>query len=340
MGNNSYCVLSAAGRQWKLLLALAVAVGAIFPAAAAECFRREYGGKALFYFAEHAVEDGDPDLEFAVIWIHGKGGGSQDPAAALRERLAATQERGRVYCIAPSFNTTGELKNPAMRKDSLLWDKENWRGGGRSSNGGGISSFDIVDGFCETLSRREKYPRLKHILIAGFSAGGQFVNRYVAVGRLPVAPGIRVSFAVGAPSSYLYIDNRRFEAGVFRVLTSSVANFSRWRNGLSEALPEYAKGLLQAQIMKNLASRYTLYCCGGFDTGEKNLDTSPSTMLQGRNRRERFEIFRKYVELFPKWQAQTRFLMLSGFAHDKTKIMFESSEFLALVYGERPDPQP
>ena len=339
MGNNSYCVLSAAGRQRKLLLALAVAVGAIFPAAA-ECFRREYGGKALFYFAEHAVEEGDPDLEFAVIWIHGKGGGSQDPAATLRKRLAATQERGRVYCIAPSFNTTGELKNPAMRSDTLLWDKENWRGGGRSSNGGGECSFAIIDDFCKTLSRRELYPRLKHILIAGFSAGGQFVNRYVAVGRLPVASEIRVSFAVGAPSSYLYVDKRRFDAGAFRTPSNPPPNFNRWRNGL-ESPPEYAKDIPQARIMKNLASRYTFYFCGELDTGKKNLDTSPATMPQGRNRRERFEIFRQYVELFPEWQAQTRFRIVPGCAHDKRKVIFESPEFLALVCGERPAaPQP
>jgi len=322
-----------------VVFAFFLTVCAVLPAACAECFSLDAGAsKKIFYFSEHAVEAGDRKIEYAVVWIHGNRGGSQDPAVLLRRRLAALPDGRKVLCIAPAFNTTRALKNPAMKAAALLWDKENWRGGGASSNGEGISSFAVVDLLCRQLTDGKKYPRLRHILIAGFSAGGQFVDRYAAVGRPPEREGIRYAYAVGAPSSYLYIDERRFCRGRFQVPCKPGKNFNRWRKGLEDP-PEYAKDISRDQILKNLSSRYTLYLCGARDTGGKDLDTSPAAMLQGENRYDRFTVFRQYTALFPAWRAQTCFVTVPGFGHDKDRVMFSSPEFLGLIFGKRP-PRP
>ena len=104
-----------------------------------------------------------------------------------------------------------------------------------------------------------------------------------------------------------------------------------------EQLPEYASGMSNGQIMKNLASRHTLYLVGTADTGKKNLSVSPDAMLQGKNRYERFTIFQQYVKLFPQWEKKTRFKTVPGVAHSTAKVMFDSEELLSLIFGRRPD---
>ena len=303
----------------------------------AECFQWDIGGsKKLFYFAGHSIDRGNPKTEYAVIWIHGMNGASSDSAHALRKKLAGIKNGDSVYCIAPSFMESRHSNDPVMQDKTLLWDRENWRGGGKASNGNGISSFTVIDMICGKLSDREKYPRLRHILIAGFSAGGQFVNRYIAVGRPPEAEGLRYSFAVGAPSTYLYIDKRRFSNGSFSVPGTRDKTFNQWRDGL-EQLPEYASGMSNGQIMKNLSTRYALYLIGSADTGKKNLSMTPGAMLQGKNRHDRFIIFQQYVKLFPQWQKCLRFKTVPGAGHNKVKVMFDSPEFLSMVFGRTAD---
>ena len=87
--------------------------------------------------------------------------------------------------------------------------------------------------------------------------------------------------------------------------------------------------------MTNLTSRPTLYLCGEADTDTKgeSLDTSPSAMLQGKNRYERFLIFKKYTELFPAWRKMLRFVSIPGAGHSSRRVVFECPAFLALVFG-------
>ena len=315
-------------------------------AVSAACFQiKQDNGKALFYFAEHDVDRGNPETECAVIWIHGINGGSNDAAQRLRQTCAASEDGKKIYCIAPAFNTSKTLKNPDMQKKTLLWDKENWRGGGRASNGN-IGSFELIDGFCQKLADRTKYPRLRRIVIAGFSAGGQFVNRYVAVGSPPQIADVRYAFVAGGPSSYLYLDKRRFRDGKFQIPAVTLdGKFDNWRYGVERRYSCVRKPSLR-EIMENLTSRPTLYLCGEADTDTEmdSLDKSPSAMLQGKNRYERFLIFKKYTELFPAWRKMLRFVSIPDVGHSSRRVVFECPEFLALVFGredtrEKSNPQ-
>ena len=81
-----------------------------------------------------------------------------------------------------------------------------------------LSSFAVADRLLAELSDAKRFPNLRRIVLAGHSAGGQFVNRYVAVGRLGesgAGPARRLEyrFLVANPSSYLYLDGRRPVAG-------------------------------------------------------------------------------------------------------------------------------
>merc|ERR1719382_2330854 len=92
--------------------------------------------------------------------------------------------------------------------------------------GATMSSFSIIDEFVVHLAdNREKFPKLREILLMGHSAGGQTLHRYAFVTHLrpphmsspeDVAKrqGIRkdldVRFVVANPSSYLYLDKHRW----------------------------------------------------------------------------------------------------------------------------------
>ena len=56
----------------------------------------------------------------------------------------------------------------------------------------------------ETLADRSRQPNLRTVVLAGFSGGGQLVQRYAAVGRVGdtlANRGIALRYVVGSPSS-------------------------------------------------------------------------------------------------------------------------------------------
>jgi Putative serine esterase (DUF676) len=79
-----------------------------------------------------------------------------------------------------------------------------------------ISSFDILDQMLGVLTDRDLYPNMDKISIVGHSAGGQMIQRYAIMSLLAAAydvdeiDWINMQFVVANPSSYTYLDERRF----------------------------------------------------------------------------------------------------------------------------------
>lgn len=79
-----------------------------------------------------------------------------------------------------------------------------------------ISSFDILDQMLGILTDRKLYPNMNKISIVGHSAGGQMIQRYALMSLLASAydeddiDWINMQFIVANPSSYTYLDERRF----------------------------------------------------------------------------------------------------------------------------------
>ena len=55
---------------------------------------------------------------------------------------------------------------------------DSWRSGGGEVGDDKLTSFDFVDEIVRRLARKDVFPNLKSIVVAGHSAGGQFVIRY------------------------------------------------------------------------------------------------------------------------------------------------------------------
>merc|ERR1711865_492267 len=88
----------------------------------------------------------------------------------------------------------------------------NWKWGGNSTEklAASISSFETLDEMVTILMQRSLYPKLRKIIFAGHSAGGQIIQRYALFNRID-RPGMQTSFEyyAGNPSSITYLDKRR-----------------------------------------------------------------------------------------------------------------------------------
>jgi ribosomal-protein-alanine N-acetyltransferase len=78
------------------------------------------------------------------------------------------------------------------------------------------------------------------------------------------------------------------------------------------------------EIRANVFSRPAYYLIGTADSNQDRfLSMSPPSMLQGDNRYDRWEKFRRYVGLFPEWRALVVFREVLGVGHSSAQ-MFES----------------
>jgi hypothetical protein len=147
------------------------------------------------------------------------------------------------------------------------------------------------------------FPQLQAVVIIGHSAGGQFVNRYVAGGEGCANPTVEVRYVVMNPSSYLYVDGRRRsqETGRFEVPETGCDEYDDYKYGMRD-LNAYMERVGADRIRGYLFERRTYYLAGGEDTRRGgSLDTGCQANLQGPNRRARYANYREYAKLFEGW---------------------------------------
>lgn len=307
----------------------------VFPCRAQENFLEFPGGVRVLYWSQQPLETGSADAEYAVIFVHGLLARTKDLTPGLAQLIRDDPRAAKVIFVQPAF-VTAKSCPPEFRGKIAEWDlkKHDWRCGDPSIGDSGVSSYAVLDRICELLSERDRYPKLKHILFCGFSAGGQVINRYVAVGRPVRREHLDHSFVVGGPSTYLYVDGRRPAAdGEFRVPEPEVPEYDDWHFGL-RGRNAYASSLSEKEIMENFATRPTLYLCGDRDVGKRGLASSVGAMTQGENRYRRFLNYQRYIALFPEWAKASRFVVVPEIGHNTNRV-FAAPEFLRLVFGGR-----
>ena len=282
--------------------------------------------KPVHYFATKPIGEGD-DCEIAAVIVHGWGDGASSKPLELdsfRRTAAGLLGEGarQPFVVGPLFARKATLKRHRTPEDGrAIWNEswskdlskrgspdDDWRGGG-DAVGTSMSSFDVIDRIFATLGDKRLYPNLKRVFMSGFSAGGQFVGRYVAVGGGKVRDGVEVVYAAMAPSTELRLDD-------------DVA----WHYGLKDR-PRYSRGLSREQIVANLYSRRVFRACGTADTKPGAVDVCPEAVPQGSNRFERFLNFRRYIAQFPEWAKMVTFHPYPGLAHE----WFKAYEQEALV---------
>ena len=159
------------------------------------------------------------------------------------------------------------------------------------------------------------------LLVAGHSAGGQFVTRYEMANKVhDKLNGVAVSYVVANPSSYAWpVSERPLPSGTADPATADeealgpngekvngsfiygpfdstkAPNYNRWPAGLANRTG-YAAGVSDDQLRRQLVERPTTYLLGQVDVLPLGgFDSSPTAMAQGPTRRARGEAYFKYV---------------------------------------------
>jgi pimeloyl-ACP methyl ester carboxylesterase len=316
-----------------LLLGLAVSVSAQTRAAApappacteatercTEWVSLGSGPARSMIFRSRSLDRRDEHVRRALIMVHGTNrnadhyfstavtaaflAGALDDAVVVSPRIASAQ---------------GNCKD-VLAPNEVSWScsGDSWRSGGSAASHPDLTSFDFVDAILKKLANKAQFPNLRAIVVAGHSAGGQFVARYQMANRVHDTLGVPISYVVANPSSYAWPDATRplplddaapenakgawetekvhtnFSYGPFDAATCVA--YDRWPAGFANRSGGYTAHTDDAQLKKQLVSRPTTFLFGQVDTLPLGgFDSSCPAMAQGATRRARGEAYVKYL---------------------------------------------
>ncbi len=290
------------------------------------------GGTAAFpVFASADLGRPQPGVTRAVLIFHGLLRNADSYyEAGLSARAAAGPAGASSVVIAPQFLATVDIPAHNLPANTLGWPVDAWAGGEPASTPAPLSGFDAVDALLARLADRTLFPALKTVVIAGFSAGGQIVQRYAVVGEGEAAlakSGIATEYVVSDPSSYLYFTADRPRPN------AACAKADTWRYGFSADVPPYVKHPPQALEARYVA-RHVTYLMGMADTDPNHpvLDKSCAGETQGPQRFARGHNY--FTMLHQRDGAGLRHTIIDvpGIAHEGGK-MFNSACGLGALFA-------
>ena len=273
-------------------------------------------GERAMAYATRPLDQPDPTVRRALIMVHGtlRNADHYFATATAAGFLAGALDDSVI--IAPAFHSAARHCEDklAPREVNFSCTGDSWRSGGPASSDPKLTSFDFADALLRRLADKQLFPNLKMIVIAGHSAGGQFVARYAMASRAADELGVPVRFVVANPSSYAWPDaTRLIPEGVGSPAAAAAAwkdeaphegfgfgpfdaakapGFDTWPYGLEDRTGGYTAGMSDDALRHNLARRDVTYLLSQVDTLPLGgFDDSPSAMAQGATRRQRGEAF-------------------------------------------------
>jgi hypothetical protein len=322
-----------------IFLMAATAWGAACTSATPACteFVTLSGGpwRSLIY-RTHSLDVKNDQITRALIVIHGTNRDADNyfRTAAAAAFLAGGLEDTVVIVPRIASNAAGCRDALAENEVSYSCTGDSWRSGGVATNNDKLTSFDFIDQILLKLARKDSFPNLQAIVVAGHSAGGQFVNRYEMANRIHETLGVPVTYIVANPSSYAYPDNTRpvgEGAANFRPYGDSrnCTTFDHWPYGF-QGRTGYTSRYSDDQLRKQLSSRPVTYLLGELDTLPLGgFDSSCPAMAQGPTRLARGLAFEKYVN--EKFGARHKALVVGLCGHN-ARCMFTAETALPLLF--------
>jgi len=248
----------------------------------------------------------------ALVALHGHPRDANKTFAAALH--AVQQAQADTLVIAPVFQVADPAKChtdgvPTAQPGELLWTCASWIEGAAAQTG--VTSFAALDALLAELPQR--WPGLRSITIAGFSAGAQMVQHYI--GFAADAPaGITLRYVVASPGSWLYFDPQR------PVEVADCPRQNRWKYG-TDALPA-SLGRSATDARARYAQADIHYLAGALDSGtgpgtfSKILDQSCAAQAQGPYRLQRAQAYAAYDRRQLAPQQQRSVTAVPGCAHD------------------------
>ena len=310
------------------------------------------GPSRSMVYSTYSLDRPNRAVTRALIMVHGTGRNADHyfETSTAAGFLAGALEN--TVIIAPHLIADPDKPQP----NEVVWPNrgDTWRSGGMSTSHPNLSAFDFVDEIVRKLANKKNFPNLTKVVVAGHSAGGQYVTRYEMSNKLHgTLPGVVMSYVVANPSSYAWpvavrpqptgdadpatADkealgpngtkvNTNFTYGPFEA--SNAPNYNQWPAGL-EKRTGYTAEMSDDQLKKQLVERPTTYLLGQVDVLPLGgFDSSPNAMAQGPTRRARGEAFVKYIT--ETMEAKPTAIIVSECGHNDRCIFTTDVVFPAI----------
>jgi pimeloyl-ACP methyl ester carboxylesterase len=303
-------------------------------------------------YSSYALNKRNAAVTRAFILVHGTGRNADHYFETAMAAAFLGGALNNTVVIAPHFVADSDK----VEQNEVLWPNRvnSWRAGGMSTSNPTLSSFDLVDELVRQLSNKKNFPNLTKIVVAGHSAGGQYVSRYEMAYKVHGTSGVTMSYVVANPSSYAWPSairplhvgnadsvtahnealgpngtkvNTEFTYGPFDA--TKVPTYNDWPAGLQKR-SGYTAQMTDDQLKKNLVERPTTYLFGQVDVLPLGgFDASPVAMAQGPTRRARGEAFVKF--LADSLGAKPNAIIVSECGHND-RCVFTTNEVFPSIF--------
>lgn len=274
-------------------------------------------------YRTRSLDARDENIRRALIMVHGTNRNADHYFSTAVASAFLAGALDDTVVISPRIASAAGNCHDTLAPNEVSWSctGDSWRSGGTSPSHPDLTSFDFVDQILKKLANKSMFPNMRAIVVAGHSAGGQFVARYQMANRVHETIGtlgVPVTYVVANPSSYAWPDSTRpqalddatpenakgawetekphttFSYGAFDA--SACPNYDRWPAGLENRTGGYTANTSDDQLKKQLVSRPTTFLFGQVDTLPLGgFDSSCPAMAQGATRRARGEAYVKYI---------------------------------------------
>ena len=316
------------------------------------------GSVQVLVYRSFPLETRNLDVTRALVVVHGAG---RDADNYFRHAMAAAflgDALKNTVVISPRFaSTAGAGCADKVAEREARWQCNGpgrWTGGGAAVDHPDVNTFDVMDTLLTGLARRQAFPNLQTIVLAGHSAGGQFVTRYQMANLVHDTLAVPITYVVANPSSYGYLDALRPSATLLAANVSALGpgyvaalpekppppfvpfadarnctTYDGWPYGLKERVG-YAARLSDEQLKKQATSRRSTYLLGGLDILPLfGFDSSCAAMAQGPTRLARGLAWVKYVN--ENFGASHEVRVVPSCGHN-ARCMFTDNIALGLLF--------
>lgn len=322
----------------------------------------------VLVYRTHPLDTRNENITHALIFVHGI---NRDADNHFRTVLAAAFLAGALentLIVAPRFASNGSASGnqsggcrDALAPNEANWicdaqRADTWRSGGAEVVNDGLTSFDYMDEIVRRVGRKTLFPNLRTIVVAGHSAGGQFVIRYEMSNRVHDVIGVPITYVVSNPSSYVYVDNMRPTSAAWPPTIAAAAPgfipptplvpppafvpyadsnnctaFDSWPYGL-KSRSGYASRETDDQLRTQLITRSVTYLLGEADVLPLGaFDTSCPAVAQGPTRLARGLAFSRYVT--ENHGAKHRTVVVPFCSHS-ARCMFTADVALPFIFPQ------
>ncbi len=285
------------------------------------------GSSRSLIYRTFPLTEKNASITRAMVMVHGAG---RDADNYFRTSLAAAFLASALQdtiVISPRYaSNNGQGCKDKLADNEINWscNGDSWRSGGTSITDKSLTSYDLMDDVLKQLADKKVFPNLKEIVVAGHSAGGQFVTRYEMANLVHDKLGVPVKYVVSNPSSYAYLDSSRPTTEPIKCAT-----YDNWPYGLKNR-GGYTDRLTDEQLKKQIVARPVTYLLGEIDILPLGgFDGSCPAMAEGPTRLARGQAFGKYIN--EKYGARHEIKEVHLCGHN-ARCMFTAEEALPIIF--------